>query len=79
MTAFGPEPFGPLGDDDPEDAWDADDTPDAKLMVLARRLAYAAVVLYLLGVDHQPANDDVRRRVLTALDDLRHVFDELGS
>lgn len=77
MSAFGPEPFGPLGDDDPEDAWDAGDDPATKLMVLARRLAWAATVLYLLGVDHQPANDDVRQRVLTALGDLRETFDAL--
>lgn len=79
MPDFGPEPFGPLGDDDPEDAWDVDDDPSTKLMVLARRLAWAATVLYLLRVDHQPANNDVRARVLRVVADLGDTFNELGS
>ncbi|HEY4377306.1 MAG TPA: hypothetical protein VGM93_09105 [Acidimicrobiales bacterium] len=77
MPDFGPEPFGPLGDDDPADAWDASDTPETKLLVLARRLAWAATVLYLLHVDHQEANADVRERVLSALGDLTDTFGQL--
>lgn len=73
----GPSPFGPFGDDDPEDAWDASDPVDQKLLVLARRLEYVAVVLYLLRVDGQAPNADVRQRVLTALADLRDVFDRV--
>ena len=80
MTAdAGPNPIGsPFGDDDPEDAWDAGDTPDQKLVVIARRLIFAGVALYLLRQAGHPASVDVRRRVISAVADLGETFNELG-
>lgn len=75
----GPQPFGPMGDDDPEDAWNADDPPADRLEVLGRRLRYAAQVAYLLSVDHQPPNADLRRRLRAALDDLAVLTVQVGA
>jgi hypothetical protein len=58
-----------FGDDDPEDAYDAGDPPEIRLLVLSRVFAHVR--------DHEPDLERAARRHLAALVLLAGVLSEL--
>lgn len=68
-----------IGDDTPDDAWQADDPPLIRLAVLVRRLEYERARLELQHSGGLPPVLEDRRRLLEVLADLGRLVADLLS
>jgi hypothetical protein len=67
-----------IGDDDPEDGYDAGDPPIVRLRNIAHRLAYVRDRLELRARDGHPTGQpEDQRRILTVIADLSTALADL--